>query len=95
MGFRQWTRRPKGAEVPHTGHAWLTDGKQVWLVYSTGFAAQFMAADAVTPEHLAFIVRQASGLVCVSITEDDAARLQLPAMVERNTATSLRAVPLA
>ena len=48
MGFRQWTRRPKGAEVPHTGHAWLTDGKQVWLVYSTGFAAQFMAADAVT-----------------------------------------------
>ncbi len=44
-----------------------------------------MAADAVTPEHLAFIVRQASGLVCVSITEADATRLQLPAMVERNT----------
>ncbi|MFM7252650.1 MAG: bifunctional 3,4-dihydroxy-2-butanone-4-phosphate synthase/GTP cyclohydrolase II [Ilumatobacteraceae bacterium] len=44
-----------------------------------------MAADAATPETLAFVIRHTSGVVCVAITEDEADRLELPLMVERNT----------
>ena len=37
-----------------------------------------MAADAATPEALAFVIRHTSGVVCVAITGDDADRLDLP-----------------
>ncbi len=44
-----------------------------------------LAADAVTPEKLAFFVRHTSGLICAAITEDRANELELRLMVERNT----------
>lgn len=40
-----------------------------------------MAASKVTPEAMAFIVRHGTGIVCVSMKEDDLERLQLPLMV--------------
>lgn len=40
-----------------------------------------MAANLVTPEAMAFIVRHGTGIVCVSMKEDDLERLNLPLMV--------------
>ena len=44
-----------------------------------------LAADAVTPEKLAFFVRHTSGFICAAITEQHADELKLRPMVERNT----------
>src|SRR3712207_8338324 len=43
-----------------------------------------MAADAVTPEWMAFIVRHSSGLVCLPMTGAALDRLAIPAMVQQN-----------
>ncbi|XP_068641719.1 bifunctional riboflavin biosynthesis protein RIBA 1, chloroplastic-like [Aristolochia californica] len=43
-----------------------------------------MAASLVTPEAMAFIVKHGTGIVCVSMTEKDLERLQLPLMVTQN-----------
>lgn len=40
-----------------------------------------MAAAKVTPESMAFIVKHGTGIVCVSMKEEDLERLQLPLMV--------------
>ncbi|KAF7842995.1 bifunctional riboflavin biosynthesis protein RIBA 1, chloroplastic-like [Senna tora] len=40
-----------------------------------------MAAELVTPEAMAFIVRHGTGIVCVSMKEEDLERLDLPLMV--------------
>ena len=40
-----------------------------------------MAASLVTPDAMAFIVRYGTGIVCVSMKEEDLDRLQLPLMV--------------
>ncbi|KAL6644635.1 hypothetical protein ACP70R_016243 [Stipagrostis hirtigluma subsp. patula] len=40
-----------------------------------------MAASKATPEAMAFIVRHSTGIICVSMKEDDLQRLQLPQMV--------------
>jgi len=45
-----------------------------------------VAADAVTAEHIAFMSREARGLICVALTADRCAELQLSPMVSRNTA---------
>jgi 3,4-dihydroxy 2-butanone 4-phosphate synthase/GTP cyclohydrolase II len=42
------------------------------------------AAEKATPELLAFMVRYTSGYVCVSLTEEDCARLDLPPMYHTN-----------
>jgi len=42
-------------------------------------------ADAATPEMINFMVTHGRGLVCVPVTEEHAARLQLKPMVESNT----------
>src|SRR5438270_2623996 len=44
-----------------------------------------LAAEAVTPEKIAFMVRQTSGLVCVPMLRDRLEALRLPAMVLNNT----------
>src|SRR5882757_4890260 len=44
-----------------------------------------MAADHVTPEALAFMVRHTSGLVCVGLTGERLDHLGLPLMVPKNT----------
>jgi len=43
-----------------------------------------MAADRVTPEAIAFLVRHTSGVVCASLTGERLDALDLPQMVERN-----------
>ncbi|MEJ4112469.1 bifunctional 3,4-dihydroxy-2-butanone-4-phosphate synthase/GTP cyclohydrolase II [Corynebacterium kroppenstedtii] len=43
-----------------------------------------IAADLVTPESLAFMVRYSSGYICVGMTDEDADRCDLPPMVTRN-----------
>ena len=44
-----------------------------------------MAADAVTAEQVAFVVRWTSGLICVPLTGERLDELDLPLMVRRNT----------
>lgn len=44
------------------------------------------AADLVTPEHINFMIREARGLVCLSLTQERADRLELPLMAENNSA---------
>ena len=44
-----------------------------------------MAADAVTPEKIAFFVRHTSGFICAAMSEERADELELPPMVARNT----------
>lgn len=44
-----------------------------------------MAADACTPEDMAFMVKYTSGVVCCSITNERANELNLPLMVANNT----------
>jgi len=43
-----------------------------------------MAADAATPEQMAFIVNHGSGVVCVPLLGEDLDRLRVPMMVARN-----------
>ena len=45
-----------------------------------------MAAEAVTPERVNFMVTHGRGLVCVPMTEGDLERLELDQMVQKNTA---------
>ncbi|TLS53043.1 bifunctional 3,4-dihydroxy-2-butanone-4-phosphate synthase/GTP cyclohydrolase II [Paenibacillus antri] len=42
-------------------------------------------ADMATPEVINFMIKEGRGLVCVPITEERAAELELPQMVQRNT----------
>lgn len=44
-----------------------------------------IAADLVTPEHVNFFARNACGLICLTITEERAQRLNLPLMVRHNS----------
>jgi 3,4-dihydroxy 2-butanone 4-phosphate synthase/GTP cyclohydrolase II len=44
-----------------------------------------IAAEKVTPEAINFMARYACGLICLSLTEEQARRLNLPLMVDRNT----------
>src|SRR5215212_210397 len=46
-----------------------------------------IAADHVTPEKVNFMARYGRGLICLSLTEERCAELDLPMMVENNTAT--------
>jgi 3,4-dihydroxy 2-butanone 4-phosphate synthase/GTP cyclohydrolase II len=45
------------------------------------------AADTITPEQVEFMITQGRGLLCMPITAETAARLQLPAMVETNSSS--------
>jgi 3,4-dihydroxy 2-butanone 4-phosphate synthase / GTP cyclohydrolase II len=46
-----------------------------------------IAADVITPEHITFFARNACGLVCLTITEERAKRLNLPLMADKNGST--------
>lgn len=46
-----------------------------------------MAADAATPEKLAFFLQHTSGVICAALTGDRLRALSLPPMVEQNTDT--------
>jgi 3,4-dihydroxy 2-butanone 4-phosphate synthase/GTP cyclohydrolase II len=43
-----------------------------------------LLADKATPEHIGFMVRYTSGVICGIITEETAKKLKLPLMVKRN-----------
>ena len=45
-----------------------------------------VAAEHCTPEHVAFMRKHCSGVICVALSPERIARLDLPPMVERNTA---------
>ena len=45
------------------------------------------AADAVSPEAINFMARNARGLICIALTADRCDELDLPLMVEKNTST--------
>ena len=45
-----------------------------------------MAADSITPEHVGFIRKYASGVICVPMTSERLAQLDLPQMVAHNEA---------
>jgi 3,4-dihydroxy 2-butanone 4-phosphate synthase/GTP cyclohydrolase II len=45
-----------------------------------------MAADSITPEHVGFIRKYASGVICVPMTAERLQQLDLPQMVARNEA---------
>ncbi len=42
-----------------------------------------LAAEKVTPESINFMIQHGSGIICVTLTEDQADRLELPLMVPR------------
>ena len=42
------------------------------------------AGDVITPEHITFRVREAGGLICLTLTEERGAQLNLPLMVDGN-----------
>ena len=44
-----------------------------------------MAAEKVTPEAINFMAKYGRGLICLSLTEEHIAQLELPLMVEYNT----------
>jgi len=46
-----------------------------------------IASEKVTPEAINFMAMQARGLICVSLTEERSAELDLPLMVDRNTSS--------
>src|SRR5580704_10523193 len=46
----------------------------------------FVAASLCTPEKMAFIIRNTSGIVCAPLAQDEARRLHLDPMVARNDA---------
>src|SRR5437879_13833748 len=53
-----------------------------------------MAAEAVTPEKIAFFLAHTSGLICVPMTGDRLAQLDLPLVVTANTDSQRPAVTL-
>ncbi|HUS67278.1 MAG TPA: 3,4-dihydroxy-2-butanone-4-phosphate synthase, partial [Kofleriaceae bacterium] len=46
-----------------------------------------MAAEKVTPEAVSFMATHGRGLICLTLTEDQIDRLQLPMMVRDNQAS--------
>src|SRR5204863_92767 len=54
-----------------------------------------MAAEAATPEKIAFFLQHTSGLICVPLMADRCEELDLPLMVTANTVSQLSSVPVA
>ena len=50
----------------------------------------FVAASLCTPEKMAFIIRNTSGIVCAPLAQEEARRLHLEPMVARNDAPLAR-----
>jgi 3,4-dihydroxy 2-butanone 4-phosphate synthase/GTP cyclohydrolase II len=81
------TRRPP-AEVVQTAVAALAAGRMVIVVDDADREDEgdlVVAAELVTTEQMAFLVRHTTGIVCAPMPADRAAALQLPQMVTDNT----------
>ncbi|MGF1717006.1 3,4-dihydroxy-2-butanone-4-phosphate synthase [Photobacterium chitinilyticum] len=46
------------------------------------------SAETLTPEQMAIMIRECSGIVCLCLTEDRVEQLELPMMVENNTSAN-------
>src|SRR5690554_5135922 len=82
------TRLPGLADVPELV-AELKAGRPVILVddeVRENEGDLVLAADHVTPEKVAFMIRHTGGVVCLAMTNQMADRLDLPPMVQHNTA---------
>ncbi|SDI80760.1 3,4-dihydroxy 2-butanone 4-phosphate synthase / GTP cyclohydrolase II [Frankineae bacterium MT45] len=65
----------------------LADGHPVVLIDTTGSTdegALLLAAETITTEKMAFLVRYSSGFVCAALPAEQADRLGLPAMSDQN-----------
>jgi len=65
----------------------MQDGRPVVLLDDDdreGEADLILAAEKITRESMALLIRECSGIVCLCLTDDHAQRLQLPPMVARN-----------
>lgn len=65
----------------------LRDGRMVILVDDENRENEgdlVMAADLVTPEAVNFMARHARGLICLTLTDEQVSRLELPMMVDDN-----------
>src|SRR5215211_1580984 len=74
-------------DTVETAIAEIVAGRPVVVVDDEGRENEgdlIMAAEAVTPAWMAFIVRHTSGLVCVPMTGEALDRLGIPAMVQQN-----------
>ncbi|MBW3694972.1 3,4-dihydroxy-2-butanone-4-phosphate synthase [Vibrio sp. T187] len=63
-------------------------GKMVILMDDEGRENEgdlVMAAECVTPEHINFMARKGCGLICLTLTAERCAQLELPMMVENST----------
>jgi 3,4-dihydroxy 2-butanone 4-phosphate synthase/GTP cyclohydrolase II len=81
------TRRPP-AEAVQTAVAALAAGRMVIVVDDADREDEgdlVVAAELVTTEQMAFLVRHTTGIVCAPMPADRAAALQLPQMVTDNT----------
>lgn len=47
----------------------------------------FFSAENLTEKQMALLIREGSGIVCICMSNDDADKLELPLMVEKNTST--------
>ena len=66
----------------------LRSGRMVILVDDEGRENEgdlVLASDFVTPEAVNFMIREARGLVCLSLTQEQVARLKLPLMVNQES----------
>jgi len=81
------TEPPVELDTVEAALAEIAAGRPVIVVDDQGRENEgdlIMAADAVTPEWMAFIVRHSSGLVCLPMTGTALDRLDIPAMVQQN-----------
>mgnify|MGYP000105688883 FL=1 len=63
-------------------------GKMVILMDDEGRENEgdlVMAAECATPEHINFMARKGCGLICLTLTSERCAQLELPMMVENST----------
>jgi 3,4-dihydroxy 2-butanone 4-phosphate synthase / GTP cyclohydrolase II len=80
--------RPRLATVPELLDE-LRDGRPIIVVDDEDRENEgdlVLAAEFATTERLAFIIRHTGGIVCLTMPDDRADRLELPPMVARNTA---------
>ncbi len=69
----------------------LRAGKPIILVDDEGRENEgdlILAAEKATPESVNFLIQYGSGIVCVTLTEEQADRLELPLMVPKKSSNS-------
>ena len=66
----------------------LKQGRMIILVDPTHRENEgdlVIAAEKITPEAMNFMIHEGSGVICLTLLEEDLQRLQIPMMVAKNT----------